>query len=204
MRRDQVEWKKHGKVSKNNTVVKTEKGNSCPGGTMGLYGKKTKWIAAGRPVPHITRADKPWGHGFSCSMLPHILPWIRSLPVHRKWSKVDGVAVVRVCCGLSMSAPVCSVPRAYQLLNASTSRNRICSAFSKSIYHWPNLKRFLYSFHEYVPLLIIIYWLLVINQPVLGTWVQNKLEHRLCLQDAPKPRGQGCGYKLCLGRHNIR
>lgn len=59
MRRDQAEWKKHGKVNKNNTVVKTEKGNSCPGGTMGLCGKKTKWITVGRPVPHITRADKP-------------------------------------------------------------------------------------------------------------------------------------------------
>lgn len=42
MKRDQVEWKKHGKVNKNNTVAKTEKGNSCPGGTMGFCGKKTK------------------------------------------------------------------------------------------------------------------------------------------------------------------
>lgn len=150
------------------TVVKTEKGNSCPGGTMGLYGKKTKWIAAGWPVPHITCADKPWGHGFSCTMLLISSPKLEVSQSTRKWSRVDGVAVVRVRCDLSMSAPVCSVPRPYQLLNVSTSRNRICSAFSKSTYHWPNLKRFLYSFHEYVHLLIIIYWLLVINQPCAG------------------------------------
>ena len=100
----------------------------------------------------------------------------------RKWSRADRVAVVRVRHDLPMSAPVFLVPRAYQLLNASTSRNRISSTFSKSIYHWPNLRRFLCSFHEYVHLLTIIYWLLVINQPCAGLLLLRRFSRvRLCV-----------------------
>ena len=147
-------------------------------GQWGFMGRRQNGSQQGGqcPTSHVLINPEVMASAALCCLISS--PKLEVFQFTRKWSRVDGVAVVRVCCDLSMSAPVCSVPRPYQLLNASTYRNRICSAFSKSIYHWPNLKRFLYSFHEYVHLLIIIYWLLVINQPCAGhlgaeqTWTQ--------------------------------